>query len=356
MSSTSDSQLTSAPLADRYRIERELGRGGMATVFLARDLKHDRDVAIKVLDPEVSAQLGAERFVAEIRLTANLQHANILPLFDSGSIEAGRDATKRLFYVMPFVAGETLRARTARERVPVAEGIAILRDIARALAYAHGHGVVHRDIKPENVLLAGGAAVVADFGIAKAINAAKDADRPALATTAGISLGTPAYMAPEQALGDAVDARADIYAWGVVAYEALAGAHPFAAHATAQRLVAAHVNEMPAPLGPVQPAVPPDVAALVMQCLAKDPAHRPSDATELVNRLSALTTPLSPPPASRTAFTTPAKIAMAIAAVAVAGLGAFAVLRGRTATPTPPTIVVVPFLNQGDPADALSSI
>lgn len=352
-----------AALADRYRIERELGIGGMATVYLARDLKHDRDVAIKVLHAELSAVLGAERFVREIRLTAGLQHANILPLFDSGSTEEAREggSVRRLFYVMPYVEGETLRARLARGAVPIAEAIAILRDIARALAYAHGRPVVHRDIKPENVLLAGDAAVVADFGIAKALAASRrqGPDRAQDVThgltEAGTSLGTPAYMAPEQALGDAIDARSDVYAWGVVAYEVLAGAHPFAAHTTAQRLVAAHLSETPAPLAGARPDAPPDVAALVMQCLAKDPAGRPADGAEVLARLSAVATPVAadakavPVVARRHAVRW---LVVAIAAALMLALGVRALARRSPATAPTRTVVVVPFDNIGDPADA----
>src|SRR5215203_3407965 len=232
-------------LSDRYTMGRELGRGGMATVYLARDLRHDRNVAVKVLEPTV-APAGAERFMREIRIAARLTHPHVLSVYDSG------EADRRLYYVMPYVDGETLRARLAREgALQISEAVRLLRELADALAYAHGHGVVHRDLKPENVLLSGGHAVVADFGIAKAIAAATHdgaAPRAGL-TSAGVALGTPAYMAPEQAVGDAAtDHRADLYALGVVAYEALAGAHPFAGRETPAQLVAAHLSEAPAPL------------------------------------------------------------------------------------------------------------
>jgi serine/threonine-protein kinase len=210
-----------AALADRYRLERELGAGGMATVYLAHDLRHDRKVAIKVLRPELAAVLGAERFVQEIKTTAALSHPHILPLFDSG--EAGGF----LYYVMPYIEGESLRARLAREgELPVSDAVRVLREIVDALVHAHEAGVVHRDIKPDNVLLSGSHAVVTDFGVAKAVSEA--AGRQQI-TTAGVALGTPAYMAPEQAAASPhVDHRADIYAVGVMAYELLAGRPPFA--------------------------------------------------------------------------------------------------------------------------------
>ncbi|HEU4723239.1 MAG TPA: serine/threonine-protein kinase, partial [Gemmatimonadaceae bacterium] len=193
-----------AALADRYRITRELGAGGMATVYLAEDVRHHRRVAVKLLHPELSAVLGSERFLKEIELTAGLQHPHILPLFDSGSVDG------QLYYVMPFVEGETLRARLERERqLPVRDAVRIAREVADALAYAHAHGVIHRDVKPENILLQGGHALVADFGIALAVQQAGGQR----ITQTGLSLGTPQYMAPEQATGEkSVDARADVYA------------------------------------------------------------------------------------------------------------------------------------------------
>ena len=208
-------------LAGRYQLEREIGRGGMATVHLARDLRHHRRVAIKVLREELAAAVGAERFLEEIRVTASLQHPHILPLFDSGSAEG------LLWYVMPFVEGETLRSRLARERrLPVDDALQLVREMADALDYAHRHGIVHRDVKPENVLLQSGHALVADFGIALALEHAGGARL----TRTGITLGTPSYMAPEQAAGDrSIDARTDVYALGAVLHEMLAGESPFAA-------------------------------------------------------------------------------------------------------------------------------
>ncbi|MGE5231559.1 MAG: serine/threonine-protein kinase, partial [Deltaproteobacteria bacterium] len=229
-----------AALADRYRIERELGQGGMATVWLAEDLRHRRQVAVKVLEPSLAQALGAERFLREIRIAAGLTHPHILPLLDSG--EAGGF----LYYVMPYIAGESLRQKLAREgALPVAESARLLREIVDALAKAHRVGVIHRDIKPENVLLADGHALVTDFGVAKAVS---DAGGDGTLTMAGMAVGTPAYMAPEQAAGDPhVDQRADLYAVGVVAYEMLTGRPPFTG-ATPQQVLAAHVTTPPDPV------------------------------------------------------------------------------------------------------------
>src|ERR687889_1194711 len=239
-------------LADRYQLQREIGRGGMATVYLARDIKHDRDVAIKVLDPELGAVLGAERFLSEIRVTANLQHPNLLPLFDSG------EADGLLFYVMPFVEGESLRARIDREKqLPVDEAIRIATAVASALDYAHRKGVVHRDLKPENILLHEGQPVVADFGIALAITNAGGTR----VTQTGLSLGTPQYMSPEQATGDrAIDGRTDVYSLGAVLYEMLTGEPPHTG-ATAQAIIARLMTEKPRSLRVTRPSVPAHVEA-----------------------------------------------------------------------------------------------
>ena len=261
----------SAALADRYRIERELGQGGMATVYLAEDLKHHRNVAIKVLHPELSAVLGPERFLKEIELTANLQHPHILPLFDSGNLNG------LLFYVMPFVEGETLRNRLEREhQLPIADAVRIASEVADALEYAHKRNVIHRDIKPENILLHDGRPLVADFGIALAVQQAGGSRM----TQTGISLGTPQYMAPEQAMGDrGVDARADIYALGVVTYEMLVGESPFAG-LTAQAIVAKVMTEDPRPLIPQRRSIPPHVEDAVLLALEKLPADRWRSARE----------------------------------------------------------------------------
>ena len=208
-----------AGLADRYRVERELGAGGMATVYLARDLKHDRDVAIKVLSPDLAQSMGRERFLREIGTTANLRHPHVLPLYDSG------EAAGFLFYVMPLVVGESLRGRLKREgHMPVRDALRMAREVADALSYAHARGVVHRDIKPENILLESGHAVVADFGIARAITSAGGLT----ITHTGLLVGTPQYMSPEQAAGDGeIDGRSDLYSLGCVLFEALNGAPPF---------------------------------------------------------------------------------------------------------------------------------
>jgi len=254
-----------AALADRYRIERELGAGGMATVYLAEDLKHDRKVAIKVLKPELGAVLGAQRFLAEIRVTANLRHPHILPLYDSG------EADGTLFYVMPLVEGESLRDRLDREKqLPVDAALQIAREVADALSYAHARGVIHRDIKPENILLESGHAVVADFGIAKAVRIAGGQSL----TQTGISLGTPAYMSPEQAAGEQdLDGRSDLYALACVLYEMLAGQPPFIG-ATAETLVRQHMVVDAPPVTNYRPAVPVPVAAALQRALAKAPADR----------------------------------------------------------------------------------
>jgi len=270
---TDPSSHLTAALADRYRIERELGQGGMATVYLAHDIKHDRKVALKVLRPELAAVIGAERFLAEIKTTANLQHPHILPLFDSG--RTGEDERWRedfVFYVMPFVEGESLRDRLNREhQLPVDQAVRIAREVADALDYAHRHGVVHRDIKPENILLHDGRAQVADFGIALAMSRSDGATR---LTETGMSLGTPHYMAPEQAMGEReITPKADVYALGCVLYEMLAGEPPFAGP-TAQAVIARVMTEEPRSLTVQRRTIPPHVEAAVFSALAKLPADR----------------------------------------------------------------------------------
>ncbi len=237
-----------AALAGRYRIERALGAGGMATVYLAEDIRHRRRVAIKVLHAELSAVLGSERFLKEIELTASLQHPHILPLFDSGSADG------LLYYVMPFVEGESLRARLDRERpLPVAEAVRIATEVADALDYAHHRGVIHRDIKPENILLQGGHWLVSDFGIALAVQQA-GSER---LTQTGLSVGTPQYMAPEQATGEtSITGRADVYALGSVTYEMLAGDPPFTGP-NPQAIVAKVLTEEPPPLSPRRRSISP---------------------------------------------------------------------------------------------------
>ena len=275
MSSTLE-RLTAA-LADRYRVEREIGAGGMATVYLAQDLKHDREVAIKVLHPDLGAALGGERFLAEIKTTAKLQHPHILPLLDSG------DADGLLFYVMPLVEGETLRARLERERqLPIDAAVRIATEVAGALDYAHRHGVIHRDIKPENILLHDGRAVVADFGIALAVTAASGNRM----TQTGLSLGTPQYMSPEQAMGEKViDARSDIYALGAVLYEMLTGEPPFSG-ATVQAIVAKVLTEKPMHPTAVRDTIPRHVESTLLKSLAKLPADRFADAAKFAEALA----------------------------------------------------------------------
>ena len=275
-------QLNSA-LAGRYAIEREIGHGGMAMVYLAHDIRHHRHVAVKVLRPEIAALLGTERFLREIEIAAQLNHPHILPLHDSG--EAGGV----LFYVMPFVEGASLRDRLAADgALPVSEAVRLLHDVVDGLAYAHEHNVVHRDIKPDNVMLANRHAMVTDFGIAKAISDVAGASR---VTTAGVSIGTPAYMAPEQCTGDAhIDHRADLYSFGVLAYEILSGRPPFDG-TSAQAVLAAHLTEIPVPLRQVRRDVPVALSNVVMRCLEKRPADRWASAAEILNQLESLTTP-----------------------------------------------------------------
>ena len=255
----------SVALADRYRIERELGQGGMATVYLAEDLKHERKVAIKILKPELAAVLGAERFVAEIRTTAALQHPHILPLFDSGTADG------LLFYVMPFVDGETLRDKLRRERqLSIEDAIAITRSVAGALEFAHHAGVVHRDIKPENILLQHGVAMVADFGIAVAVSTAGHERL----TMTGMSLGTPAYMSPEQVAGEReLDARSDVYSLACVTYEMLAGDPPFTA-SNPQAVMAKHITDDAPPVTTTRRGVSASLARALAKALSKAPADR----------------------------------------------------------------------------------
>jgi Tol biopolymer transport system component len=311
-------------LADRYRLSREIGAGGMATVYLAHDVRHDRPVALKLLRPELSAVIGAERFLAEIKLTANLQHPHILPLFDSG------EADSHLFYVMPYIEGETLRDRLNREKqLPVADALRIATEVASALDYAHRHGVVHRDIKPENILLHDGRALVADFGIALAASKASGSRM----TETGMSLGTPHYMSPEQAMGEReITPRSDVYALGAMLYEMLTGEPPFTGN-TAQAVVARVLTESPRLMVPQRHTIPPAVEAAVLTALEKLPADRFGTAAEFAEALagrgftapataaSIAATPVGPAAtgtARPTRWKAVAAVALALAAVATA--------------------------------------
>jgi rhodanese-related sulfurtransferase len=309
----------SSALSRSYAIERELGAGGMATVYLARDLRHDRLVALKVLRPELAAVVGVERFLSEIRVTAALQHPHILPLFDSG------EADGLIYYAMPHVKGESLRSRLEREhQMPIEEAIEVAKAVASALDYAHRHGVVHRDVKPENILFQDGQAVVTDFGIALALTAVAG-DR---LTEAGLSLGTPFYMSPEQATGDRpLDGRTDIYALGCVLYEMLTGEPPYTGR-TAQAVIARILTERPRDVRALRENVPPALERALMKALEKLPADRHSTAARF---REALTVQPSPTPAGRASSAAlgglrvarptllPWGVALAAAGVAVAG-------------------------------------
>ncbi|HEX5819470.1 MAG TPA: protein kinase, partial [Gemmatimonadales bacterium] len=315
----------SLALADRYRIERELGQGGMATVYLAADLKHDRKVALKVLKPELAAVLGAERFVVEIKTTAALQHPHILPLFDSGTAEGF------LYYVMPFIQGETLRTKLDRERqLGIDEAVRITTEIADALDYAHRQGVIHRDIKPENILLHDGRPMVADFGIALAVSAAAGGRM----TETGLSLGTPHYMSPEQATGEReISGRSDVYSLGSMLYEMLTGNPPHTG-ASAQQIIMKIVTEEPAPVTKLRKSVPPNIAAAVAKSLEKLPADRFESAkafAEALKNTSYTTVLLSS--AAATGRTTRWKPALAAGLLVGALAGALAARAWAPASP-----------------------
>ncbi|HTO72651.1 MAG TPA: protein kinase, partial [Gemmatimonadales bacterium] len=349
-----------AALADRYRIERELGQGGMATVYLAEDLKHHRKVAVKVLRPELAAVLGSERFLREIETTANLRHPHILPLFDSGVVAVGSQElgvggstpnsklptpNAFLYYVMPFVEGESLRDRLNREKqLPIADALQIAGEVADALSYAHGRGIVHRDIKPENILLESGHAVVADFGIARAVRAAGGEKL----TQTGMSVGTPLYMSPEQAAGESdLDGRSDLYALACVLYEMLAGQPPFTG-ATAEILVRQHLTVDAPPITNYRPAVPAGVSAALARALAKSPADRFNPVAQFSEALQR--------PASSSAVTAVVagpvrrgrRIWIGGAILVVALLAVFGMVQRRT-TRTAPTgtasVAVLPFVD-----------
>jgi serine/threonine protein kinase/tetratricopeptide (TPR) repeat protein len=331
-------------------LTRELGGGGMSRVFVARDVALDRDVVVKVLAPELAAGVSAERFAREIKLAAGLQQANIVPLLSAGETEG------LPYYTMPFVDGLSLRARLERNgALPVGEAVSVLRDVTRALAYAHERGVVHRDIKPENILLSGDAAVVTDFGIAKALSASRTQAPGGTLTQVGTSIGTPAYMAPEQASGDpATDHRADLYALGCVAYEMLAGAAPFAGRPTHQ-LFTAHLTEVPAPLGGKRADVQPALGKLVARLLEKDPARRPQTAREVLQALDGMSTGTGAASAPRSSRRRNATIAGIAAGLVIITSMAFVAWRGShragDAGAAVSAVAVLPFENaSGDTA------
>ncbi|HSA57614.1 MAG TPA: protein kinase [Gemmatimonadaceae bacterium] len=333
-------------LSSRYAIERQLGQGGMATVYLARDLRHDRRVALKVLRPELAAVIGGERFLHEIRVTAGLQHPHILPLHDSG------EADHFLYYVMPYVEGESLRERLQRERqLPVEEALRIATEVAAALAYAHGRGVIHRDIKPENILMASGAAVVADFGIARAVTEAGEGRL----TETGLSLGTPQYMSPEQATADRdLDARSDIYALGCVVYEMFVGEPPYTGPTT-QSVIAKVLTESPRAVRSGRPTVPEHIDAAVRKALSKLPADRFRTANEFAEALRRPLAAEMPVPGIGASIGTVGRASRARVlggAVAVLAALAFGVSGWLRRPPVPPVPVVRSILVLPDEARA----
>lgn len=338
-------------LGSAYTIDRELGGGGMSRVFLATENRLNRKVVVKVLSPDLAASVSAERFEREIQLAAQLQQANIVPLIATG------ETNGLPYFTMPFVEGESLRARIAvQHRFTITECVSILRDVARALSYAHASGVVHRDIKPDNVLLSHGAAVVTDFGIAKALSDSRSETGGSSLTQTGTSLGSPAYMAPEQVAGDPdVDHRADLYAFGCMGYELLAGEPPFTAQSQ-QRVLAAHLTEKPRSITSVRTDVPRPLAAILMRCLEKDPADRPASAAEILTALETVSTsdPAAPPMGE--AFTPMARRMVIVAAVLLAVIIAGATARkfyGRAdKSPADRSVAVLPLANlSGDKAN-----
>lgn len=330
-------------LADRYAIERELGRGGMAKVYLAEDLKHERKVAVKVLHSDLSATLGGERFLREIQIAAGLQHPHVLPLYDSGQ------ANGLLYYVMPYVEGETLDDLIRREQyLPLPDAIRIAREVADGLGYAHELGVIHRDIKPANILLSGGHAMIADFGIARAVEAGATK-----LTMTGQALGTPNYMSPEQASGAAsLDSRVDVYALGCVLYEMLAGQPPFTGP-TPQAVMARHLTDEAPPIRTVRPSVSPGIEAAIRKAMAKVPADRFETVRGLAEALAA---PEAPGPARRAlrSWVAARRRSLATAMLAVLVLSAAAIVlatRSPGGSSERIRLVVLPFRNLGSPAD-----
>ena len=345
-------------LGGAYTIDHELKGGGMAHVFVAEETALGRKVVVKVLSTEIGQALSAERFAREVKLVASLQHPNIVPLLQAGK------ANDLVYYTMPFIRGDSLRARLRQTgRLEPEEAISILRDVGAALVYAHSESIVHRDIKPENILLAGGAAVVTDFGIAKALSASRRVDVAAPVTTEpslsltemGMTPGTPAYAAPEQVVGESVDYRADIYSWGVVAYELLAGAHPFEGKKTAQQLLAAQIGERPAPLDQRVSGLPPALVAVVMRSLEKDPANRPQTAGELVDAISHGSAVSGRVRSIRSSRTARGSVLAAAAALLLAALyfGRGRIMASMPSDEAHRSLAVLPFSNVGgDTANA----
>ncbi len=347
-------------LGASYTIERELGGGGMSRIFVADDVTLGRKIVVKIIAPELAEGVSIERFMREVKVAARLQQANIVPVITAGN------ATGLPFYTMPYVDGLSLRARLQHGPLPIGEAVNILRDVARALAYAHANGVVHRDIKPENILLSGGAAVVTDFGIAKALSASRTQELSTTGATnagltrAGMSLGTPAYMSPEQAAGDPdTDHRADLYAWGVVAWELLVGTHPFARSTTPHAMIAAHMRDTAPAIGTQRPDVPPALAALVSRSMEKNPDLRPGSASEVMEAIDAVGTP------THTNATSPRRTALwaavATAVIIAAGMAYVASRRTLASTANPlvansaleKSLAVLPFASVGgDTANA----
>jgi serine/threonine-protein kinase len=336
-----------AALADRYTLERELGRGGMATVYLARDLKHDRPVALKVMHPALAATLGPARFLQEVRLCARLQHPHILAVLDSGTIGSAAEGQEQLWFTMPFVEGESLRSRLAREtQLPVAHALCIAREVADGLDYAHRHGVIHRDIKPENILLSGGHALIADFGIARAL--APDDEGEDRLTQTGLTLGTPQYMSPEQAAGErALDARSDIYSLGCVLYEMLAGEPPFTGPSP-QAILAKRLTAAPPHVSAVRD-IPAAVDRAVTQALARAPGDRFTTSAQFAAALDMTAQPETVP-LQVTGVATRRRsvrgLALGAAVVALLLLGYFVLEPGARGSEAPPaSAAVLPFVD-----------
>jgi serine/threonine-protein kinase len=329
-------------LTDRYAVALEIGRGGMATVFLADDLKHDRRVAIKVLHPELAASVGAERFLQEIKTVAGLTHPHVLPLHDSGETDG------LLYFVMPYVEGESLRQRLERDKqLPIEEAISIAQEVAGALDHAHRHEVIHRDIKPANILLEEGHAVVTDFGVARAINEAGGEK----VTATGMAVGTPAYMSPEQASGEEVEARSDLYALGCVLYEMLAGEPPLVG-TTPQSTAAKRLTDRPTPLPALRDTVSPELGQVVEKVLSRTPADRYATAPEFAEALSSIS-----PGVVGTSLSRSARRSARVGLITAVVLGAAAVAiwfaqrpTGTASTLDPNAIAVLPFVNMSDDA------